>query len=463
MKKIGLVITDGVGYRNFILSDFIKESLLKYDQVVIFSCIPRSVFPILNKNVKIIELDIFKESFYTWFFKKWKEVTHLRIFESTNFGISDTIQINSPKGYTFRAIASRFIYLFSKIFASEKLINLYNKFQQKTFSKNPIIEKYLEIFEKNKTDVLFFTHQRPSFIAPIIYVAEILKIKTATFIFSWDNIASKGRMAGNFDNYFVWNELMKNELLKFYTSIKEEKIFVVGTPQFEMYAMDSIGYSKEELVKKFKLNLDNKIILFTCNDSSSKNDPIYLEELAKAIKSNKITSKVNLIVRTSPAENPDRFKYLMKEYDFIKWNFPEWVLSREKHHESWTQRIPTLTDVNDLKSLLMHSDLVINVLSTITLDSFVFNKPVINPVFGNKDNEFADDQKFLRYLHLERLVDSKSSTIVKNNNDYIKAVNNILNGNDRKGIEREEFLELQTLLPLKNTSKRFIEALSLIQ
>jgi hypothetical protein len=41
MKKLGIVITDGVGYRNFILSDFISATNQIFDEVVIFSCLPK--------------------------------------------------------------------------------------------------------------------------------------------------------------------------------------------------------------------------------------------------------------------------------------------------------------------------------------------------------------------------------------------------------------------------------------
>jgi hypothetical protein len=40
MKKLGVVITDGVGFRNFIASDFLTEAEKTFDKVVIFSCLP---------------------------------------------------------------------------------------------------------------------------------------------------------------------------------------------------------------------------------------------------------------------------------------------------------------------------------------------------------------------------------------------------------------------------------------
>jgi len=42
MNKLGLVITDGVGFRNYILSDFLKEAQNLFEGIIIFSGLPKS-------------------------------------------------------------------------------------------------------------------------------------------------------------------------------------------------------------------------------------------------------------------------------------------------------------------------------------------------------------------------------------------------------------------------------------
>ena len=459
MKNLGVVITDGVGFRNFILSEFIKEANGNFDNVVIFSCLPISVYEGFDLDCKIVELKVFEEKFPTWFFRKCKEVTHLQIFKNKNFSILDNLNSTKTKANNPRGIATRLIHLFSKYFHSEKLILIYNQLQHKTFKSNFITSEYIRLFKQYEISILFFTHQRPPFIAPIIFSAEKLKIKTCAFIFSWDNLSSKGRMAGNFDYYLVWSELMKNELLHFYSSIKQKNIEVVGTPQFEPFVVEKFGYDKNTLIKKFNIDNSLPILFFTCNDSSSKNDPIYLKLLAEFIVSKKLIKEVNLIVRTSPVEEPSRFVDIAKEYKFIIWNNPDWKSTRNNHQEAWTQRVPSIDDLNDLKTLLRFCDININVLSTITLDAFIFDKPVINPVFGNLENGMYNDQKFLKYQHLVKVVESNATHIVKNKIEFLNAINNLLLKSDNKSNERKQFLELQISKPLLNTSQRIAETL----
>jgi hypothetical protein len=110
MKKIGIVITDGVGYRNFILSDFMVEAQKQFSRVVLLSCLPKEAYADLDLECEIIELDVFEESFTTWFFRKAKEVAHLQLHRKGNFGITDNFKANYSKTKTPRGYATRLIY-----------------------------------------------------------------------------------------------------------------------------------------------------------------------------------------------------------------------------------------------------------------------------------------------------------------------------------------------------------------
>lgn len=462
MKKIGVVITDGVGYRNFVLSDFISEAKKNFQEVVILSCIPAHVYSSECDNVKIIELDIFEENYISWFFRKLKEVAHLQLHKNKNFGIYDNFLANKSKAKNIRGFSTRFIYFLTNYLHSETWINRFFFLQCLSFKHKKITKQYKKILKAERFDLLFFTHQRPIFIAPIAYEAEQLKIPTASFIFSWDNIASKGRMAANFDYFLVWSELMKNELIEFYPNVKPENIEVVGTPQFEPYVLDRYFISKEEFFKKFNLDLTKKIICFSCGDiTTSKNDELYIETIANFISKNKIP-EVNFIVRTSPAEDPIRFKKLADSFSNIIWNYPKWELTRNKHPELWSQRVPSKEDIIDLKGLISYSDVNINMLSTMSLDYMTFDKPVINPVFGSKNNNLYDDQRFLGYKHIQHLVNYDATTIVKTKEELLNAILVYLNNPKIKNKTRQELYNLEITKPIENTSKRIIEYLDLL-
>lgn len=464
MKNLGIVITDGVGFRNFILSDFPKNVLEQFESVVIYSCIPASAYPTTIADMFTIEeLEVYKEKPLTGFMRKTKELSHLRNHAYGNFGIADNLKANSQNRFNRSGIRTSVALLLSALFHSEKNILNWTNWQMQSIRNHPVTRNYGELLVQHGTSILFFTHQRPPFAAPMIEAAKQKRVKTAAFIFSWDNLASKGRMAGNFDSYIVWSDLMKQELLHFYTSVESNQIHVGGTPQFEPYVMDVYKTTSDDFFSRFDLDRSKPTICFSCGDSStSKNDELYISEIANAIINKEFTKDVNFIVRTSPAEDPKRFFSLAKKYTFIKWNYPYWIYSRDCHPEPWTQRIPLHQDVKDLRSILEFCDVNINMCSTMSLDFMQFDKPVINPVFGNNENGLYDDQRFLKYAHYEKVVKSRAVAIVKNKKELVEAINDAIENPSKFSKQRRELLNLQIGRPLVGTSENIAQILDAI-
>lgn len=460
---LGLVIVDGVGYRNFILSDFIYQSLNNFDEVIVYSGLPSESFEIPGQeNVKIIELPIFKESGRTWFWRKAKEVAHMQLHKKYT-GIKYNLQKNYPSSKSRRAQVTKFIFRLTSEFHSEKWINRFYRKQVSTFKNSEIFKSYKDILENINPDILFFTHQRPPYLAPLDFTAKKLGIKTCSFIFSWDNLPSKGRMAASFDSFLVWSDLMKKELNYFYPETEGQSVEVVGTPQFEPYVLDGYKSSKEEFYKKFGLDPALKTICYSCGDAStSKNDPVYIGVIAKLIEQKKLKEDINFLVRTSPAEDGSRFRDVEENFSFINWNYPKWELTRKDHPEPWSQRVPLAEDLIDLRSLLENCDLNINMCSTMSLDFMLFDKPVVNPAFGTGENDLYDDQKYLQYSHYKRVVESGAVAIVKNEEQLLREINFSLKNPEARLKEQKELIKLQIGKPLEGTSKRIAAALKTI-
>jgi CDP-glycerol glycerophosphotransferase (TagB/SpsB family) len=461
MKKLGIVITDGVGFRNFVMSNFLREARLQFDSVVIYSGLPINAFPsVLQSTVTIKELDVFVEGKLTWFFRKWKEVAHLQQNQSF-YGMKDNLHSGYPKKNSLRAILIKTIYFFTRIIHSDSSILFVEKLQFLSFSKNKITKDYIQLLKEDQPTHVFFTHQRPPYLAPFLYAAIQSKVPVSSFIFSWDNLASKGRMLGTFDYFLVWSDLMKKELLYFYPNVKEESVRVVGTPQFEPYVMEKYKTEKDDFYTKFNLKLNQKTICFSCADASiGANDPVVIRTVAEAIRGNKIGLPCQFIVRTSPAEGPERFAAIRKDFPEIIWNNPKWILTRDHHAESWSQRIPSDEDIKDLRSLLEYVDLNINMCSTMSLDFMLFDKPVINTVFGNSKNDLYDDQRFLGYDHYKKVVDSQSVTIAKNPEELLAQIKEALEKPSLRTKERKAMIDLQISKGLLGTSKRIANTLS---
>ncbi len=462
IKTLGLVITDGVGYRNFILSTFIVEASKQFQHIYIFSGLPKSAYSSLNtKDITIIELPVFRENKLNWFFRKLKEVAHLKKHRA-NPGIADNLRMNYKSGFSPNALLTKAVYFISSIFHNEKAILKYERLQESTFQRNEKVKFYQNTLAQNKPDILFFTHQRPPFIATLVYLARKMHIPTAAFIFSWDNLASKGRMAATFDHYLVWSKLMKEELLRFYPQTEENNVSIVGTPQFEPYSLSTYNYNRKWFDDKFGLKENLKTICYSCADKSiGPNDPLVIATIAKAIKNGHLRD-CQLLVRTSPAEDESRFKETKEKLPFIHWNHPKWTQTRGAHPEPWSQRIPEKEDIAELKAILQYCDINVNMCSTMSLDFMLFDKPVINTVFGNKHNGRYDDQRFLNYEHYVNVIKSGAVKIAKDEDELIMALNTYLENPDLDSENRKLLIQKEIGEDLDKTTNYCVSALKKI-
>ena len=375
--------------------------------------------------------------------------------------MKDNLKNGYPKNHSARALLTKIIYIFTKHIHTDNSILFAEKLQFIMFSKHKFTKSYFRLLQVDKPNHVFFTHQRPPYVSPFLYAAQQLKIPVSTFIFSWDNLASKGRMLGVFDYFLVWSHLMKQELLYFYPNAKSENVKVVGTPQFEPYVMSKYESTAANFYKKFHLDPNSKTICYSCADVSiGQNDPIVISSIANAIRNNQINENVQLIVRTSPAEDDERFKTIKEEFPEIIWNVPKWILTRENHAEPWSQRVPSEEDIIDLRSVLEFVDLNINMCSTMSLDFMLLDKPVINTVFGNAKNGLYNDQRFLNYVHFKKVANSGSVSIAKNKEELIVQINEALKSPNQKTIQRKAMTALQISKPLVGTSKRIASTLA---
>ena len=98
-------------------------------------------------------------------------------------------------------------------------------------------------------------------------------------------------------------------------------------------------------------------------------------------------------------------------------------------------------------------------LSTMSLDFMIFDKPVINTAFGNTKNGLYNDQRFLNYDHYRYVIDSEAVTIAKNEIELHQQLGEAINKPEKRQGYRKEILNFEIGAPILGTSKRLVEAL----
>lgn len=228
-----------------------------------------------------------------------------------------------------------------------------------------------------------------------VQAAQWLGIPTATFIFSWDNLTSQGRVLPPYDYYLVWNDLLKKQLLDIYDFIHPEQVFVTGTPQFDPHFQAQNYWTREEFCHKMGIDPNRPIVLYSTGmDNHMPGEDLIIEGIAQMIRSMPGTGRPQLIVRIYPKDRqPERF-------DMVRQRCPDVVFPMIPWERNFYT--PAIEDTPLLTNMIRHAAVGINIASTVSLEFCMMNKPVINvaynpPGLDIRPIEFARYYEFDHY------------------------------------------------------------------
>lgn len=424
-KLVYILLPDGVGLRNFSFGDFLNQGREQGFEAVFWN---NTEFPLSDIGLDEIRIKNARSHFFSDIFKRAKTIIELKqnSERSKSKVYLSYIFPNSYKGIK-RSIKSVLVDTFVFFCSSKSGLRWISKQMLSYERKTQYYKSCINQLQNEMPAILFSTNQRPlASVAPLL-AAQDLGIPTATFIFSWDNLP-KGTLVVNSDYYFVWSDHMKKELLYYYPHIKEDQIYITGTPQFEPHYKEDNIIPKKEFYQTYGLDDKVKYICFSGDDiTTSPNDHFYLEDLAKNVrKLNEHGENYGVIYRKCPVDFSDRHMSIYNDNkDIIKLIDPKW----ENLGNSWNRVMPTPEDIQLLVSTIRYSEVVINVGSSMVFDFAAHNKPCI---YLNYDTEKVADQNWkiksiYKFIHFQSMPNSKAVSWLNDKNDFEKVLKASIN------------------------------------
>lgn len=459
-KKIFILLPDGVGLRNFAFSNFFKFGLQQNFQITYWNNTPFDLTTLGFNEVKIKNA---KANPLTDSYKNARKHIELNL----------SIQIEKDKVYdTYRfpfsykklkpAIKSLLSRFLIAAYSSDKGLKKIREKIKKLEQTGNYYKHCLDTLKLEKPDMVFCTNQRPVLaIAPLL-AAQKLGIPTATFIFSWDNLP-KATMVVETDFYFVWSEHMKKELLHYYPDIQENQIFVTGTPQFESHFETNTTISKEQFFEEHKLNLKKKYVCYSGDDfTTCPDDPQYLSDVADAVRElNNQGNSIAIVFRRCPVDFSNRYDLVLeKNKDIITPIVPLW----KKVGEEWNTILPTKEDLELQINTIKHTEMVLNLGSSMVFDYAAHNKPCafINYDVADKVDKDWSVSKIYQYVHF-RSMPNKNAVLWLNSPEDIKQKIKLGLEQSVQTIENaQKWFEIINQHPPENVSDRIWKAIKTI-
>lgn len=453
-KKVLVILPDGVSLRNFVYSGFQEMAGESGFELVNWNATPLNL-----KKLGLKETPFDKNGIHwlTHSLKYAKTRTELAIsFSRTANPIYHKYFYPPPlrnfKDKVKAKMADFFFWRYGSAKGLSKIRGLIHYWERRTKHYNAV----KATLQRERPALVFCSNQRHLNTVSAILAAQDLGIPTAVFIFSWDNLP-KAMLFVEADYYFVWSDHMKSELLYYYDHVKPEQIFVTGTPQFDPHGHNHGLLPREDFFAQYALDPKKKYICFSGDDvTTSPHDPTYLEDTAKAVrKLNATGQNLAVLFRRCPVDFSDRYDTILKSYsDVIFPLAPDW----QKEGGSWGHVIPKAGDLVRQINTIAHSEMVINLGSSMVFDFAIFDKPCAFVNYNTKSDVNWSVEKVYSFIHFGSMPSKQAVLWLDSPEAISPTIQAVITGQTTTVSKAKEWLAKITRQPVGQASQSILDA-----
>jgi hypothetical protein len=276
---------------------------------------------------------------------------------------------------------------------------------------------------------------------PLLRTAARRGIRTMAIDPSWDNFTNKLLPVRRVDRLLVWNELMREQAITWH-GYQAEDIRLCGAPQFDVYFRDGSRIDRGEFCRRIGADPERRLITLTTTPRElyPYHDRV-VRELSAAIASGAITRPSQVLVRLHPRDDEAAYRevkglpHVIIEKPFratvkVADGMAVDVMAEHQRHLADTMR---------------HSDVAVNVASTITIEACVFDTPVVNISFDGPDPiEFARSaRRYYSFTHYVNITRHDAVRVAATPAEMIASINRYLDDPQLDAAGRRRVVEEQ--------------------
>jgi hypothetical protein len=433
--RILAIIPRGEVIRNFIYTEALDEIAAEADLSLLSVTPNRELEELLRSRYgNVFQLQELKEKWIVHIQREILDLAHGRWLWSE--ASRERWRLRDKEADTVRR---RLIRATKKLscypFANRTGLRWLSKMERTTSRWLRTTDEYVHLLRKINPSLVFNgSHVHSRVATQAVQAAQWLGIPTATFIFSWDNLTSQGRIMLPYDYYLVWNETLRDQLLEIYDSIRPEQVFVTGTPQFDFHFQSKFYWSREEFCSKVGADPSRPIVLYSTGMANHMpGEPQIVEGIADMLKGMSDLGSPQLLVRVYPKDLTGRFEDLKRRRPDILFPPVPW-------EAAWLT--PKFEDSYLLSNTLRHAQVGINVASTIALELCMFHKPVLNVGYNppGVNREELDYSRYYEFDHYRPIVESGAVRVAKTEGEMQELLRQALSEPQRDANHRQALL-----------------------
>lgn len=260
-------------------------------------------------------------------------------------------------------------------------------------------------------DVLFDRYRPDLYVAsspglifselPLLRTAVRRRVRSMAVDPSWDNFTNKLLPVRRVNRLVVWNDLMRDQAIDLH-GYQPDEVRVAGVPQFDGYFRSLLGkqpgLSRDTFFRKIGADPSRRLITVTTTPREIYAHHDYVvRTLMAAVAAGRFPHDAQVLVRLHPRDDIDAYR----EFAGV----PHLWIEKPFRH-TVTAGDGLAVDVmpehqQHLADTMRHSDVVVNVASTIAIEASIFDTPVVNVSFdGEAPSAFERSaRRYYRFTH----------------------------------------------------------------
>jgi hypothetical protein len=257
---------------------------------------------------------------------------------------------------------------------------------------------------------------------------------------SWDH-PHKRFQALQTDKIFVWSASLKREALELQSYV-DENVIVVGAPHADYFADTGYIIDRGIFFRKHGLEPEKKLITLFSGTGRAPDEGDIVAMLLAYANNPHSKHRIQILVRSYPGD---------KEGDLLKFGSFEgkgavavdWLEDGAKFGSGPLAYFPNDDYMRNFVSLFFHSEIVLSVYSSASVEASIFSKPTINIAFDgyNVQRRYGESVKrFELQSHFDKLFSTGAVTNVTSEKELYEAVEKILS---TPGYKQQEITTLR--------------------
>jgi len=259
-------------------------------------------------------------------------------------------------------------------------------------------------------DALFDRHQPSLYVSsspglifaevPLLRTAARRRVRSMAIDPSWDNFTNKLLPVRRVNRLVVWNELMRDQAVAFHGYGRDE-VRVAGTPQWDLYFQPGVTDTREAFFRRIGADPSRRLVTLTTTPRElySHHDHV-LRVMIDAMQRG-LWPAAQVLVRLHPRDHVDGYDAFQRTPGVI---VEKPFRPTVKTGDGLAVDV-TAQNQRHLADTMRHSDVVVNVASTIAIEAAIFDTPVVNVSFdGETASPFEQSaRRYYRFIHYQNI------------------------------------------------------------